>query len=127
MKPQLSVLDDDFAIHRFGADSEIPEQVFKSGFYTITRTDEELSIVCPSETVLQSDKSEPGWACIKVLGPLDFSLTGILADISRVLAAAKISIYAISTFDTDYILVKRGKIESAKRALQDDGYVFEID
>ncbi|MBT6337840.1 MAG: ACT domain-containing protein, partial [Desulfobacula sp.] len=59
------------------------------------------------------------------LGPLDFSLTGIMADISAVLAKAEISIFAISTFDTDYILVKSEKLPETKRALQNDGYIFK--
>ena len=125
MKPKLSVLDDLFTIHRFPPDTQIPEAVCESRFYTISRTDEELSIVSPSSVVLHSERSETGWACIKVLGPLDFSLTGILADISHVLARAEISIFALSTFDTDYILLKSGKLESAKTALLKAEYSFK--
>jgi len=72
-----------------------------------------------------SNISETGWSCIKVLGPLDFSLTGILADISAVLAKASVSIFAISTFDTDYVLVKSEKLPVARNALQKAGYTFE--
>ena len=66
-----------------------------------------------------------GWSCLKIAGPLDFSLTGILADISTVLAEAEISIFAISTFDTDYILVKSEKLPYAKAALLASGYTFK--
>ena len=124
MIPELSVLDDLFTIHRFPPDAQIPEAVCGSRFYSVSRTDEELSIVSPSSVVLPSERSEAGWACLKVLGPLDFSLTGILADISQVLAQAEISIFALSTFDTDYILLKAEKLQSAKTALQKAQYLF---
>ena len=125
MKLKLSVLEDLFTIHRFAPDNEIPKEVCKGQFYSISRTDEELSIVCSSSVVLGSKRSETGWACIKVLGPLDFSLTGILADISKALAKAKISIFAISTFDTDYILLKSVKLQTAITALKKAEYIFK--
>ena len=86
MKLKLSVLEGLFTIHRFPPDNEIPKEVYEGQFYSISRTNEALSIVSSSTVVLNSERSEAGWACIKVLGPLDFSLTGILADISEVLA-----------------------------------------
>ena len=125
MKLKLSVLEDLFTIHRFAPDNEIPKEVCKGQFYSISKTDEELSIVCSSTVVLNSERSETGWACLKVLGPLDFSLTGILAEVSEVLAKAEISIFAISTFDTDYILLKSGKLVAAKTVLQNAGYIFK--
>ena len=75
-------------------------------------------------TQINSEKSDTDWSCIKVEDPLDFSLTGILAKISTVLAKAKISIFVISTFDTDYILVKSEKLPFAERALLKSGYTF---
>ncbi len=124
MKLKLSVLEGLFTIHRFPPDNEIPKEVYEGQFYSISRTNEALSIVSSSTVVLNSERSEPDWACLKVFGPLDFSLTGILADISEVLAKAEISIFAISTFDTDYILLKSEKLESAKAALQKAEYIF---
>lgn len=124
MKPNLCVLEGRFTIHRFAADQKIPTPVYEGQFYSISKTDEELSIVCSAEVRLDSARSETGWACIKVLGPLNFSLTGILADISAALAGEKISIFAISTFDTDYILVKSKSLQVAKTALQKAQYVF---
>ena len=125
MKLKLSVLEGLFTIHRFPPDNEIPKEVYEGQFYSISRTNEALSIVSSSTVVLNSERSETGWACIKVLGPLDFSLTGILTDISEVLAKAEISIFAISTFDTDYILLKSGKHQTAKTALQKAEYIFK--
>jgi len=124
MKLQLNILENHFTIHRFPANHEIPNQVYESQFYSISKTDEELSIVCNSTTQVNSEKSDTDWSCIKVEGPLDFSLTGILAKISTVLAKAEISIFAISTFDTDYILLKSEKLPFAKKALLKSGYTF---
>ena len=124
MKLQLNILKNSFTIHRFPANHEIPSQVYEIQFYSISKTDEELSIVCNSTTQFNSEKSDTDWSCIKVEGPLDFSLTGILAKISTVLAKAEISIFAISTFDTDYILLKSEKLPFAKKALLKSGYTF---
>ncbi len=120
---QLSILPNEYTIHRFAPKSDIPALTGK--FLSITRTDDELSIVCDVDIPLNSDKSESGWACIKVLGPLDFGLTGILARIASVLAGAEISIFAISTYDTDYILVKKEKLTVAEEVLSQAGYVFQ--
>jgi hypothetical protein len=73
---------------------------------------------------MNSEKSESGWSCIKIAGVLDFSLTGVLANISSVLAEAEISIFAISTYDTDYILVKSEKLQPARKVLLVSGYTF---
>jgi len=125
MNLNLNILDGSFTIHRFSPNNGIPNQIYQGQFCSITKTDEELSIVCSSLVHLDSESSETDWSCIKVLGPLDFSLTGILADISAVLAKAEISIFVISTFDTDYILVKSEKLQATKKALQQAGYIFK--
>ena len=124
MKLEFSIINGSFTIHRLSPDSEIHDIIFRGSFYSISRTDEELSIVCSSSSPVISEKSDAGWSCIKVIGPLDFSLTGILADISAILAKAGISIFAISTFDTDYILVKSDSLEHAKKVLQNTGHAF---
>ena len=121
----LSILDDEYTVHRLKPEQEIPAQVFKAKFFSITRTNDELSILCDTHLSVTSEKSETGWSCIKVLGPLDFALTGILAKISNILAEAEISIFALSTYDTDYILVKTKMLNSAQNALEKTGYIFE--
>ncbi len=118
----LQVLDGEFTIHRLSPDSAIPPQVLASDFFTASKTPDELSIVCRSGIEVASEKSSSGWACLKVLGPLDFSLTGILSGIAGALAGAGISIFAVSTYDTDYILVNSDKLEAATRALAAAGY-----
>ena len=124
-KLRLVVLDGEYTVHRLSSEQDIPSNVLKGDFFSITRTDDELSIVCDAHIPVSSEKSETGWSCIKVLGPLDFALTSILAKISSVLAEAEISIFAISTYDTDYILVKSNSLDGAKKALEKASYIFE--
>lgn len=125
MKLKFSVLKGEFTIHQFPPNYKIPQKVYESDFYSISKTEDEVSIVCSSSILLNSEKSESGWSCIKVIGPLDFSLTGIIADISAVLAKAEISIFAISTYDTDYFLVKTEKLQFAGEVLLAAGHIFE--
>jgi len=121
---KLEILNGSYSIHRFIVAAEIPAAVFKSKFYNVTRTDEELSIVCQSEIELKSNRCDSGWSCIRIAGVLDLALTGILTGISGVLAKAGIPIFAISTYNTDYILVKSDKLNSAIAALKGSGYLL---
>jgi hypothetical protein len=121
----LTLLDQSFAIHRLSHLADVPAVVLDSPFFSITRTDDELSIVVPEAVEIQSDQSDSGWACFKVNGPLDFSLTGVLAGIASALAEAKVPIFALSTFDTDYILVKQEQVQVASDALQSAGNIVE--
>ncbi len=119
----LTVLPDILAICRLEPQAPIPAWGVNSRFSSITRTPIELSIVCPQASVPAGIPCEKDWRCLQVQGPLDFTLTGILASLSSVLAQAGISIFGISTFDTDYILVKQKKLESAIQALSAAGHL----
>ena len=121
----LSMLSETFTIHKLSPDASIPEEILKSNFYSVSKTEKELSLVCSEVFEFQSLQSSNGWKCIKVKGPLDFNLTGILASISDILTRGKISIFAISTFDTDYILVKSQEVSLARKKLKKAGYKFE--
>ncbi len=121
----LSVLSETFTIHKLSPDLSIPEEILKSNYYSVTKTDNELSVVCSELIEVKSLQSSKGWKCIKVKGPLDFNLTGILAGISDILTRGSISIFAISTFDTDYILVRSQDLPSARKKLKKGGYKFE--
>ncbi|ATC94365.1 ACT domain-containing protein [Pseudoalteromonas tunicata] len=121
-KQTLELMNETFTIHSFDPSTPIPNEVYQASIFFIAKTYDELSIVCPDSFKLQSDECETGWAALEVLGPLGFSLTGILSNISGVLANEKISIFAISTFDTDYILVKQDDITSAVSSLRKSGY-----
>jgi hypothetical protein len=121
-KLTLKLLDDSFSIHSLAPNSTIPELVFSAPIYFIAKTDDEISIVLPDSYEITSDEVESDWRTLEVIGPLGFSLTGILSKISTILANEAISIFAISTFDTDYILVKNSAIAEAIMALQDNDY-----
>ena len=121
----LSVLSETFTIHKFAPDASMPEEILKSNYYSVSKTENELSVVCSELIEVQSLQSYKGWKCIKVKGPLDFNLTGILAGISDILAQGNISIFAISTFDTDYILVRIQDLPSATTKLRQAGYKLE--
>lgn len=118
----LQFLPGTYAIHRLNPDAEIPNQIFKAEFFSVVKTRDEISIVCPEEINISGGEVETDWVCLKVLGPLDFSLTGILAGISTCLAEADISIFAISTYDTDYILVKAKDQAETMTALRNSRY-----
>jgi hypothetical protein len=122
MKLTLKCLNDCFTVHRLPVNSEIPPQVFSAPIYFIAKTFDEVSIVLPQSVVIDSDKAETDWQALQVVGPLDFSLTGILSNIATLLANEKISIFAISTFDTDYILVKKDALSSAINVLNANDY-----
>ena len=123
-KINMSVMPDEYAIHRLDHDAEIPMNVLKNeSFYHISRTDEELSIVCKSNLDLNSDKESKPYTCIKVLGPLDFSLVGIISRIAGILKKRDIPIFVISTFDTDYILINKDNAISGIKALSEDEYI----
>ena len=96
-----------------------------SGLYFIGNTDNELSLACETEkTPSNTTAREDGWRAMRIVGQLDFSLTGILSKIAAVLADAQVGIFAVSTYDTDYILVKRENLDRAVEALKAAGYGF---
>lgn len=111
-----------FTIHSLAPDSIVPSAIFQQEIYFIGKTSEELSVVVNSTFEMESIEQENGWRCLEVLGPLGFSMTGILSSVSGALAAEKISIFAISTFDTDYILVKKDTLTEATKALKKKNY-----
>ena len=102
----------------------MPRWAQEGEMWALMHTSDELSVVCLEALVPQDIRTDGGWRVLKVLGPLDFSLVGILADLSRVLAEAEVSVFAISTFDTDYILIKQDRLETATAALLQAGYSF---
>lgn len=123
----LSVLKPKLAICRLALDDNIPDwALVENNFFSITRTIEELSIVCNQILVPPGIKSENDWRAFKVEGPLDFALTGILSNLLQPLANAKISIFAVSTFDTDYILVKENNLDTAIKVLSEQCTIKHI-
>ncbi len=118
----LSVLPpgkETLAICRLARGADIPDWALKGDFCSITRTSEELSIVCPEAQVPPGIKHEGGWKALRVKGPLDFSLTGVLARLTKPLAENEISIFALSTYDTDYLLVRQADLTRALKTLSE--------
>ena len=94
-----------------------------AGFFFIGRTDEEISLVCKTEDVpAGATARDDGWKGFRIEGVLDFSLIGILSKISAILAENKVGIFAVSTYNTDYIFVKEENFDKAINALKDNGY-----
>ena len=120
----LSILEETYIIHKLDQSTNLPEGLTDCEFYSLSSSQEELSLVCPEQILIQSENSSPNWKCLKVAGPLDLKLTGILAGLSDTLEKAKISIFAISTFETDYLLIQKQVLEIAKTALKSAGYKF---
>ena len=120
----LSLLPHTFAICRLGPEADIPSWSLDGDFFSVTRTQEELSLVCLQEKVPENIRCEKDFRCLKVGGPLDFSLTGILSSLTIPLAQSGISVLAISTFDTDYLLVNEAHVDRAVQKLSQAGYRF---
>ena len=123
MTQSFSVLPQSFAIARLEPGAELPSAVLASpSFISITRTEDELSIVCAEDAAVGLPRVDSGWRAMKVQGPFAFDQTGILASFLDPLADAAIGIFAVSTFDTDYILVKTMNLENAVQVLKDAGH-----
>jgi hypothetical protein len=118
----LDLLPGEYAIARLPAGSEIPAWAQGGDLLSITRTPHELSIVCVG--IPEDVPCVRNWRCLKVRGPLDFSLTGILASLATPLAAAGVAIFAVSTFDTDHILILESSLPHAIAALTKAGHIL---
>ncbi len=121
-KLDLSILPDRLAICRFSPDSPLPAWAARGDFYSITRTSDELSVITADNGIPAGVTCDHDWRAIKVDGPLDFSLTGVLESVARPLADASISIFAIATYNTDYILVKSANLAGAIDVLRAAGH-----
>ena len=111
-----------FAICKLPATSPFPDWALKGSFTSVTRTAEELSIVCPADNLPRDVNSESHWTCFKLQGPFAFTQTGILASFIGPLSANAIPIFAISTFDTDYVLIEEDYAGIALNKLQEAGH-----
>jgi hypothetical protein len=123
----LRLLDGELSILHLPSDAAIPSWLSFSAspLVSVTRTADELSVVCPSSEVLRGVACEAGWRAFRVEGKQDFSAVGILSSILSPLATAGISIFSISTFDTDYILVRADVLETATTVLRQHFQVLE--
>jgi hypothetical protein len=116
------VLREQLAVCRLGSDARVPAWALEGGFLSVVRTRDELSIVSTEDRMPDGALAERGWVALKLEGPFPFSMTGVLASFVQPLAEAQIPIFAISTFDTDYVLIKRERLEAAVVALGAAGH-----
>ena len=122
MRLALSILPSRYAVCRFEPEAAIPDWADAPGFVSVTRTSEELSVVAAEEVVPDDVRGERGWRVLKVAGPIPFELTGVAAAVISPLAAAKISVFPVATYDTDYILVKESDLTRAVGVLRASGH-----
>lgn len=118
----LKVLPEILAVCRLPADADVPPWAVAGRFFSITRTADEMSVVCPEPSIPETVESATGWRALKVEGPLDFSLTGVLSSLAGPLAEAGIPIFTLSTYETDYLLVKGERLEAAVAVLREAGH-----
>ena len=120
---QLSLLGEIYGICVFESDTEIPEWAAAVSFCSITRTQEELTIVCPQNTIPSGCEYDAGWRCFRIDGSFDLNQIGVISSLAAPLAQASISIFVVSSYDTDYILVKKEKVNQAIAVLTDSGHL----
>jgi hypothetical protein len=123
----LELLDKEYSIYKFNVKKQIDTNIFNNDFISITKTKDEISIVAISGSFENFDKKEDDWKIFKINGILDFSLTGIISKISTILANSGISIFVISTYNTDYIMVKKNKIEETIKIFEKNNYEIEYE
>jgi hypothetical protein len=121
---QLTLFPERFAISRLAADAAIPGWATRGSFFSVTRTGDELSVVTEISQVPVGVQSQPGWRVFKVHGPFVLSEIGVLSALAAPLAEAKISLFAVSTFDTDYLLVAAETLSAAIAALGRAGHTI---
>ena len=120
----LQLVAGDFSICRLAPDAPIPSWAQSVGFSSITRTADELSVICLSSQVPGGIKTEAGWRLLRFAGTFDFGAIGVLASVTTPLAQAGISLLAIGTFDTDYVLIKATLLNEAARSLTTAGHTL---
>jgi hypothetical protein len=121
----LLLLPDTFAICRLEPAEPIPAWAVSEHFFSVTRSDEELSVVCREEAVPAGVRCVKGWRCLCVAGTLDLALVGVLASLSAPLADAGVGLFAVSTFDTDYLLIRNTDVARALAAFQEAGHTAQ--
>lgn len=127
MKLTLFVLPQLYAFCRLDPNGHIPNwALLGDDFVSLTRTLDELSVVCMQENVPADALAERGWRCVKVEGPFDFSVAGVHASLTLPLAQANISVMSISTYETDYLLLKSEDLASATVALSNAGHTVRV-
>jgi uncharacterized protein len=122
---ELSLLPERFAVSKLAPDAHLPAWAARGSFYSVTRTGDELSIIVEEAHVPVGTQSQSGWRVLRVHGPFVLSEVGVLASLTMPLADAKVSVFVVSTFDTDYLLVTEEQLASAIVALGRAGHSIQ--
>ena len=122
---ELTLLEQRFAISRLAADAPLPSWATEGPFFSVTRTCDELSIVCELDRVPVGVQSQPNWRAFKVHGPFALTEIGALSALATPLSEARLSLFVISTFDTDYLLVASETLSAAIAALERAGHKIQ--
>ncbi len=125
MPHTLTLLPGEYAICQLPAEAAAPTVATGSIFLSVTRTADELSVVCRAEDAPAASRVEAGWRCLKLAGPFAFDEVGVLASVAAPLAEAAVGIFAISTYNTDYVLVKAAQLDAALAALREAGHTLD--
>ena len=118
----LELLAGSYAVARLDAADPVPAWAGAAPFVSVTRTEAELSVVCPQGAVPPGVRAEAGWRCLRVQGPLGFGTTGVLASLAGPLASSGVSIFVVSTYDTDYLMVQERDLDRGVDALERAGH-----
>jgi hypothetical protein len=118
IKLKLKVLSSNYGVCRFDPHTEVPSWAMQGDFFTVSKSQEELSIVCQASLIPADIKAEKEWRIFKIEGPFSFTQIGILNAVTSVLSENGISLFAVSTFDTDYIMVKCADLDRSIQALR---------
>ena len=121
-KLTLSLLTGEYAVCKLEPGHDIPKWVTRNGFWSVTKTRNELSIVCPEDRIPEGVKAESGWKILEVEGPLDFSMTGVLNCLTKPLADSKISVFVLSAYLTDFLLIRSKDLKPAIEVLRAQGH-----
>lgn len=121
MKLAFKVLPQSYAIAQLAPDDPIPQWAMSGSFFSVSRTPDELSVIC-EERVCAAEMAVRGWRCVEVVGPFALTAVGVAAEFSTILAQRGVSILVVSTYDTDYIFLSEDALDRAIQALIDAGH-----
>ena len=122
---KLKILPGQFSIHELHLNDNIPDSLFKNrGFFSLTFTDDEKSLICESSIVIESNQRDDKWNCIKLVGQLEVEATGIWSKITTICSNSGCSVLTVTTFNTDYFLVKTRHLDRLKSNFLENNFVF---
>ncbi len=123
-RTNIEILDHDYSIHRLALTAAVTMPPLADSLFSVVIDSTEMTVICRTATNLPSQHKDAGWRVLRLVGPLELSLVGILAHLANALAAAGLCLFVVSSFATDYILVRQDDLDRAQAALVASGYRF---